>query len=101
MWLQDTRYARWAVSILSIWLKAGYYYIIFDAGLKNIPTELYEETTSTETAAGNLRAIGQLVLDSGVLEKRKGLQLQQRDDIVTIHSSRGRMYVRFSISECR
>jgi len=48
-----------------------------------------------------LRAIGQLVLDSGVLEKRKGLQLQQRDDVVSIHSSRGRMYVRFSISECR
>ena len=69
--------------------------------LIKIPTELYEETTSTETAAGNLRAIGQLVLDSGVLEKRKGLQLQQRDDVVSIHSSRGRMYVRFSISECR
>ena len=44
--------------------------------LIKIPTELYEETTSTETAAGNLRAIGQFVLDSGVLEKRKGLQLQ-------------------------
>ena len=42
MWLQDVKYARWAVSILSIWLKAGYYYIIFDAGLKNIPKELYE-----------------------------------------------------------
>ncbi len=69
--------------------------------LIKIPIELYEETTSTETAAGNLRAIGQLVLDSGVLEKRKGLQLQQRDDVVSIHSSRGRMYVRFSISECR
>ncbi len=27
---------------MSIWLKVGYYYIIFDAGLKNIPTELYE-----------------------------------------------------------
>ena len=54
--------------------------------LIKIPTELYEETTS---------------LDSGVLEKRKGLQLQQRDDVVSIHSSRGRMYVRFSISECR
>ena len=26
--------------------------------LIKIPTELYEETTSTETAAGNLRAIG-------------------------------------------
>ncbi len=41
-WLSDTQYARVAVSVLSIWLKAGYYYIIFDAGLKNIPKELYE-----------------------------------------------------------
>lgn len=42
LWLQDPKFARWAVSIVSIWLKAGYYYIIFDAGLKNIPNELYE-----------------------------------------------------------
>ncbi len=41
-WLQDVKYARPAVSIVSIWLKVGYYYIIFDAGLKNIPKELYE-----------------------------------------------------------
>ena len=41
-WLNDSVWARIAVSILSIWLKAGYYYIIFDAGLKNIPKELYE-----------------------------------------------------------
>ena len=41
-WLLDPKFARWAVSIVSIWLKAGYYYIIFDAGLKNIPKELYE-----------------------------------------------------------
>lgn len=41
-WLQDSAWARFAISILSIWLKAGYYYIIFDAGLKNIPKELYE-----------------------------------------------------------
>ena len=41
-WLQDTVLARFAVSVVSIWLKVGYYYIIFDAGLKNIPTELYE-----------------------------------------------------------
>lgn len=39
--------------------------------LIKIPTELYEETTSTETAAGNLRAIGQLVLDSGVLKSAR------------------------------
>lgn len=41
-WLQDSDWARVSVSIVSIWLKVGYYYIIFDAGLKNIPTELYE-----------------------------------------------------------
>lgn len=41
-WLQDSSIARFAVSLVTIWLKVGYYYIIFDAGLKNIPTELYE-----------------------------------------------------------
>ena len=41
-WLQNEFWARFAVSIVMIWLKVGYYYIIFDAGLKNIPTELYE-----------------------------------------------------------
>lgn len=41
-WLVETKYARFAVSIVGIWLKVGYYYIIFDAGLKNIPQELYE-----------------------------------------------------------
>ena len=41
-WLQDSTWARLSVAIVSIWLKVGYYYIIFDAGLKNIPQELYE-----------------------------------------------------------
>ena len=41
-WLQDPNLARISVSIVSIWLKTGYYYIIFDAGLKNIPQDLYE-----------------------------------------------------------
>lgn len=41
-WLNDEKFARIAVSIVSIWLKVGYYYIIFDAGLKNIPKDLYE-----------------------------------------------------------
>lgn len=41
-WLQDSALARFSVALVSIWLKVGYYYIIFDAGLKNIPSELYE-----------------------------------------------------------
>lgn len=41
-WLTTNKYGLLAVAIICIWLKIGYYYIIFDAGLKNIPTELYE-----------------------------------------------------------
>lgn len=41
-WLLDTFWSKIAVVIMSIWLKMGYYYIIFDAGIKNIPKVLYE-----------------------------------------------------------
>ena len=41
-WFNDEMLARIAVAIVSTWLKIGYYYIIFDAGLKNIPKALYE-----------------------------------------------------------
>ncbi|MDR0832328.1 MAG: sugar ABC transporter permease [Bacillales bacterium] len=41
-WLIDTKFARIAIVIVIVWLKMGYYYIIFDAGLKDIPKELYE-----------------------------------------------------------
>ena len=40
--LTDPKLGVLSVSLICIWLKIGYYYIIFDAGLKNIPTELYE-----------------------------------------------------------
>lgn len=41
-WLGDKKFARFAVAIVSIWLKVGYYYLIFDAGLKNIPQDMYD-----------------------------------------------------------
>ena len=41
-WLGDKKFARVAVAIVSIWLKVGYYYLIFDAGLKNIPQDMYD-----------------------------------------------------------
>ena len=41
-WLQDTAWAKFAIIILSVWLKMGYYYIIFDAAVKNVPKEQYE-----------------------------------------------------------
>lgn len=41
-WLQDTFWAKIAIIILTVWLKMGYYYIIFDAAVKNVPAEQYE-----------------------------------------------------------
>jgi ABC-type sugar transport system permease subunit len=41
-WLNSTQHALLAVIILAVWRAAGYYAIIFLAGLQNIPTEYYE-----------------------------------------------------------
>ncbi|MGE5614042.1 MAG: carbohydrate ABC transporter permease, partial [Bacillota bacterium] len=41
-WLADPAWARIAIIIMSAWLQMGYFYIIFLAGLKNIPNEYYE-----------------------------------------------------------
>lgn len=59
-WLNDEKFARIAVSVVSIWLKVGYYYIIFDAGLKNIPKELYE--AADIDGASPLRKIWKITL---------------------------------------
>ena len=41
-WLGSTDWAMPAVAIMSIWRSAGYYMVIFLAGLQGIPSELYE-----------------------------------------------------------
>lgn len=41
-WLADPRWAKPAVTIMISWQSVGYYYLIFLAGLKSIPTEYYE-----------------------------------------------------------
>ena len=41
-WLSDPEWSRLAVIIMSAWSKMGYYFLIFLAGLKNVPTTLYE-----------------------------------------------------------
>jgi multiple sugar transport system permease protein len=41
-WLLDERTALPAIMAMDVWAAAGYYMIIFLAGLKGIPTELYE-----------------------------------------------------------
>ena len=41
-WLASTKWALFAVVIVSVWKSCGYYMLIFLAGLQNIPDSLYE-----------------------------------------------------------
>ena len=41
-WLASTTWALYAVIIVSVWKNAGYYMMIFLAGLQNVPGSLYE-----------------------------------------------------------
>lgn len=41
-WLASTTWALYAVIIVSVWKSAGYYMMIFLAGLQNVPDSLYE-----------------------------------------------------------
>mgnify|MGYP003396965727 CR=1 FL=1 len=41
-WLSDPKWARVAIIIMTAWLKTGYYFIVFLAGLKGISRTYYE-----------------------------------------------------------
>ncbi len=41
-WLTETNFALIAIIILAVWLKMGYYFVIYLAGLSNIDMQLYE-----------------------------------------------------------
>lgn len=42
LWLYDPFWARVTVTIMSVWLKMGYYFLVLLAGLKNISPTYYE-----------------------------------------------------------
>ncbi len=41
-WIQEPKFSLWALVIVGIWKRLGYYMIIFLAGLQMIPKHLYE-----------------------------------------------------------
>ena len=41
-WLADPATAMWAIVVTTVWWVAGYYLVIYLAGLQDIPRELYE-----------------------------------------------------------
>lgn len=54
-WLTDPRYAMGSVSIATLWWTAGFNMVLFSAGIKQIPTEVYE--SSEIDGAGPVRRL--------------------------------------------
>lgn len=44
-WTSGKELAIWAIIIVSVWRNAGYYMVMYLAGLQGVPTELYEAAT--------------------------------------------------------
>lgn len=44
-WTQSRDLAMWSIIIVSVWRSAGYYMVMYLAGLQGVPTELYEAAT--------------------------------------------------------
>ncbi len=44
-WTQSRDLAMWSLIIVAVWRYAGYYMVMYIAGLQNIPNELYEAAT--------------------------------------------------------
>lgn len=59
-WLVDTRYALFAIILVSAWQAAGFQMVIFLAGLQNIPEYLYEQAQID--GAGRLRQFTNVTL---------------------------------------
>jgi multiple sugar transport system permease protein len=55
-WLNSSQHALLAVIIMAVWRAAGYYAVIFLAGLQNIPNEYYEAARIDGAGTWNLFA---------------------------------------------
>ncbi len=44
-WTSSTELAIWSIVLVSVWRSAGYYMVMYLAGLQGVPTELYEAAT--------------------------------------------------------
>jgi multiple sugar transport system permease protein len=42
LWLYDPFWAKVTITIMAVWLKMGYYFLVLLAGLKNISPTYYE-----------------------------------------------------------
>jgi len=58
--LYDSRTALYSIMAMDIWMSSGYYMLIFLAGLKSIPVELYE--SAEINGAGTLRQFRSITL---------------------------------------
>lgn len=59
-WLDDPRWTMFGIILMSLWKSVGYYMVIFIAGLKNIPPQLYE--AAEIDGAGAIRKLLRITL---------------------------------------
>jgi ABC-type sugar transport system permease subunit len=59
-WLADPTTAMWAIILTTVWWVAGYYLVIYLAGLQDIPRELYE--AAAIDGAGGWRSFWSITL---------------------------------------
>ena len=59
-WLADPSMAMWVIIMISVWWVAGYYLVIYLAGLQDIPRELYE--SAAMDGAGGWRSFWAITL---------------------------------------
>jgi multiple sugar transport system permease protein len=59
-WLADPATAMWAIILTTVWWVAGYYLVIYLAGLQDIPRELYE--AAAIDGAGGWRSFWSITL---------------------------------------
>jgi len=60
LWMGDPDKAPWLVVLVAVWQMAGYYMVIYLAGLQNIPTDVLE--AARIDGAGGLQRLTRIVL---------------------------------------
>lgn len=88
-WLTSTRYSLWTVILAASWQRLGFTFILFSAGLQNIPRELYEAadldgaTGWSRLARITIPLLSPTILFTAVIGVISGLQVFELPQLIT------------------
>lgn len=88
-WLTSTKYSLWTVILAASWQRLGFTFILFAAGLQNIPRELYE-AADLDGATGwsrltriTIPLLSPTILFTAVIGIISGLQVFELPQLIT------------------